>query len=99
LIRKRFLDELGVSIPTRELKKRHYMINKNTKSRKESKLNFSMDDDKRLVALTLEVGLKWDVIAGILGVEDSVKIKNRYYNYIKREGRFESIMEALETKT
>lgn len=43
----------------------------------------------------MEVGLKWNLIAERLQFDDPVKLKNRYYNHIKRKGRLEGILQSL----
>jgi len=50
------------------------------------------------VALTLEVGLKWNIIAERMEMSDPVKIKNRYYNTIKRKGKLDIILSKLESE-
>jgi len=43
----------------------------------------------------VKYGLKWNLIAHEMGFPDPVKIKNRYYNSIRRKGRVEEILARM----
>jgi len=96
-IKKRFLDKFGLSIQPKQLSNRHKLI-KSEGSPTDGRVEFNGEHDVEIVQLTIEVGLKWDIIADKMGFCDSVRIKNRYYNYIKRFGRLEEIMSSLGIK-
>lgn len=58
-------------------------------------MNFDHEFDKKLVMSIEKHGIKWNLIAKELEICDAVKLKNRFYNHIKRKGLYDQILQEL----
>lgn len=77
------------------LRLRHRIILPDASTPKEE-IVFNKEWDIKIVEKVLEEGLRWNVIAEKLNLNDPVKIKNRFYNHIKRKNRYEEILQTLQ---
>jgi len=92
-ISKKFFKELDLRVTPFFLKNRFSSLEGEKSPSKELKLDHEID--LMIVKSVHELGLKWNLIAEELDFYDAVKLKNRFYNHIKRKGRYEELKQEL----
>jgi len=59
---------------------------------------FSHEEDIRLVRLTEELGTNWIKIAEIFGNRGAIKLKNRFYCYLKKKNLVDGLKAEIEER-
>jgi len=59
---------------------------------------FTHDEDLKLVKWTEEYGMNWIKIADMFGNRGAIKLKNRYYCYIKKKNLLDGLKKEVEEK-
>mmetsp|Transcript_13183 Transcript_13183/g.11265 ORF Transcript_13183/g.11265 Transcript_13183/m.11265 type:complete len:125 (+) Transcript_13183:512-886(+) len=65
----------------------------------QSKSHFSHEQDVQLATLVREHGLDWGKIAEEMRISDPVKIKNRYYSFIKKKNLKDKLCRESKKKS